>query len=249
MATEEQTDVSGLWSSFNATTLWGQRLTITNRIVSELSFYLKRVGTVAGGTLVFLIRAVDGDAVLLTKDWGSPNSISTTAAWYKVEFDTPININEEVYLLAGGVTGTAGSLLQVYDSEADVKADEYMVRRVSGVYTNYTGQDFGYKYTYISQEHGGGVYPVDDLTRASSIRHIYRPGFFRMQVGLGDLGFDVDIARALLAREVAIAKEELPAERGNIVCTWCGAVVPYREYAQHLQDVHPELFTTEPPGG
>lgn len=41
------------------------------------------------------------------------------------------------------------------------------------------------------------VYPSDAGTRVSSIRHIFRPGMFRMQVGLGDIGMDIDIAEAV----------------------------------------------------
>lgn len=50
-------------------------------------------------------------------------------------------------------------------------------------------------------------YPSDDIARVSSIRHIFRPGMFRMQVGLGDLGLDIDVAEATVRKELDTAKE------------------------------------------
>jgi len=47
--------------------------------------------------------------------------------------------------------------------------------------------------------------PTDAVARVSSIRHICRPGFCRMQVGLGDLGFDVDVAEATVRKALDTA--------------------------------------------
>jgi len=57
-------------------------------------------------------------------------------------------------------------------------------------------------------------YPNDSLARVSSIRHICHPGFYRMQVGLGDLGFDIDVAEATVRKALDTAKEteEAPPE-------------------------------------
>lgn len=38
------------------------------------------------------------------------------------------------------------------------------------------------------------VFPVDPVIRVSSIRRVYRPGLYRMEVALGDLGFNADMA-------------------------------------------------------
>ena len=51
------------------------------------------------------------------------------------------------------------------------------------------------------------VFPSDTVARVSAIRHIFRPGFFRMQVGLGDMGFDIDVAEATVRSELDTAKE------------------------------------------
>lgn len=49
------------------------------------------------------------------------------------------------------------------------------------------------------------VYPSDDIARVSSIRHIFRPGMFRMQVNLGAIGFDIDVAETAVRRELDTA--------------------------------------------
>lgn len=55
---------------------------------------------------------------------------------------------------------------------------------------------------------GGTIIGQSDfVARVSSIRHIYRPGSFKMQVTLGDLGFDVDVAEATVRKELDTAKE------------------------------------------
>lgn len=52
------------------------------------------------------------------------------------------------------------------------------------------------------------VFPSSNMARISSIRHICRPGFCRMQVGLGDIGFDIDVAEATVRKALDTAKEE-----------------------------------------
>lgn len=186
MATEEQTNVNTLNNGLSSGTSAGQRLTITSRTLSKLSFYLKRTGS-PGGTLTFLIRAVSGDAVLVTKAWGSSNSISTTPAWYEVIFDTPTAINEEVYILALASAGTGGNIISIYGSYPDdVKASEFVVTRTSGgSYTNQTDRDMGYKYTYIAA--GVGLFPSDGETRVTSITHRFDRGIYTMELGLGEV--------------------------------------------------------------
>jgi len=147
---ESQLDVSTLTSGTSGGTSWGQRLTISNRTVTKLSFYLKRDGS-PGGTVTFLIRKVSDDSIVATKLWGNAIDISTTATWYEITFGTPVFINEEVRLLVSANLGSAGNLINVYSSHPnDVKAGEYIVNRNdAGVYTApYGGVDFGYIYTY-----------------------------------------------------------------------------------------------------
>jgi len=48
------------------------------------------------------------------------------------------------------------------------------------------------------------------MARVSSIHRVYRPGLYRMEVALGDLGFDVDVAEAAVKK--VVAEVEPPVE-------------------------------------
>ena len=58
----------------------------------------------------------------------------------------------------------------------------------------------------------GGV-SLAGLTRVSSVRHIYQPGLYAMQIGLGDIGLDIDIAETAVRKALLTAKEEAAPER------------------------------------
>ncbi len=147
MATEEQLLDDGILSS-SANVSWGQKLTISNRYVSKLSFPLIRLGS-PGGTLTFLIRKASNDNVIVSKLWGNSNSVPLTKTWLEVTFDTATLINEEVWILLLGSTGSAGNVLQNYAKRSDVKANENAGQRnSSGVYTENPTYDFTYIYTY-----------------------------------------------------------------------------------------------------
>ncbi len=70
--------------------------------------------------------------------------------------------------------------------------------------TNATGTGYGADKVLVA---GESTFPTDTVARVSSIRHIFRPGLFRMQAGLGDLGFDVDVAETTVRRELDTAKD------------------------------------------
>ena len=182
MAVEEQTDVGVLFASISGGSSWGQKLTITNRTVTKLSFYLIRVGS-PGGILTFLIRAVSGDAILLTKLWGNSNNISTSAAWYEVTFDSSLFINEEVYILATASAGSGGNLIQVYKTSSNVKDNEFVVSRNSGgVYNEIRDPDDApYIYTY---DEGGSTTPVVTTQAATDVIATGATGHGNIQ-GLG----------------------------------------------------------------
>lgn len=57
------------------------------------------------------------------------------------------------------------------------------------------------------------VYPSDAMARVSSIHKVFKPGLYRMEVALGDLGFDWDVAEAAMRKVVAeVAEPETPPE-------------------------------------
>ena len=102
MPTEEQLLENNQYSFIVAGTpsKGGQRLTISDRIVSKLRFKLKRTGS-PGGTVTYTIRKPDGSpgTLIASKLQGNSNDISTAATWYEVTLETPVYVNEEVRIL------------------------------------------------------------------------------------------------------------------------------------------------------
>ena len=145
--TEEQT-TGILWSSILDGAGWGQKLTINNRVLSKLSFYLKRVGNPAG-YVGYWIRRVSDDSLIWQKILMNSNEISTTPQWYELDIDPPILINEEVRIIAYATNNGAGNLINIYMAITDIKPSEHaFFRNAAGVYTEHPGWDFMYIYTY-----------------------------------------------------------------------------------------------------
>jgi len=53
--------------------------------------------------------------------------------------------------------------------------------------------------------------PADDLSRVTGIRHIYKPGMFRMILSLGDVSNTIEIAEAKVRKELEIPEQQTPA--------------------------------------
>lgn len=162
MATEEQTTQNGYTTLYgDVLDRLGQRLTISNRIVSKLSFPLCKSGSPTGN-LTFTIRRVSTDVAILSKLWGARISLNPWITWEEVEFDTPATINEEVRILVE-TDGDSDDPVLYYMQNTDVKASEYFaIHQAGGIYGDvppYTGYDGAYKYTY---EEGGAqtIYPT-----------------------------------------------------------------------------------------
>jgi len=100
----------------------------------------------------------------------------------------------------------------------------------------------------------GGVYwgivclvdvmlPSDDLARVTGIRHLYRPGLFRMQLMLGDVNNTIEIAEHTVRREL-----EIPEQPGAE--TPIGPPVPSPPPGEFLPPEEPKLgfppFITRP---
>lgn len=59
------------------------------------------------------------------------------------------------------------------------------------------------------------VFPTDNMARVSAIRRIFRPGLYRMELALGDLGFEWDVSEVAMRKTeegVAEPEEEKPSE-------------------------------------
>ncbi|GAI62619.1 unnamed protein product [marine sediment metagenome] len=146
--TEEQPSIissQGLYAG--APIRAGQRLTIPNRRVTKLGFWLFKTGSPTG-VITFRIRRLVGDVVLLEKDWGDAADLTTTKTYYEVVFDTPTIIDENVYILAEFSGGSLGNEVEYCFRASDVKADEYLVLYEPAFYTHKNAWDGSYRYKY-----------------------------------------------------------------------------------------------------
>lgn len=151
MATEEQTETQFDWALCSATTTrGGQRLTISNRQVTKLGLWLKKVNSPTGD-VTLTIRKVSDDGVLLTKVWGDAADLPTERTYKEVEFDTPQTINEEVRILAEFSGGDANNQVCVAIKLSDVKADECFTYYESPDWDEGGGYDCAYIYTYTEE--------------------------------------------------------------------------------------------------
>lgn len=160
--TEEQTQSNSqaiLCSDFN--TRVGQRLTISNRTVTKLSFRMES-WVPTSGDVTLTIRKVSDNSTIVSKVWGDASDIPDPVDWIEVTFDTPTLINEEVRILVefSGGQLAGWEYIRAWIQESDVKSGEYLTRYVSGGWSDTLAWDCAYKYTYLG---GDGIAYLDNL--------------------------------------------------------------------------------------
>jgi len=145
--TEEQTasNAGGLvYADYPRT---GQRLTISNRRVTKLSFWFGKQGSPTGD-VAFTIRKVSDDSVIQSEVWGDAGDIPGTD-WHEVVFSSPQTINEEVRILLEFTGGDSTNGVNMYFQSSDVKASEVWTRYTEGDgYGDASAYDCRYKYEY-----------------------------------------------------------------------------------------------------
>lgn len=149
MATEEQLAYNNyytLHAGDYAQYRVGQRLTISNRRVTHLSFIHRKEGSPTGN-ITYRIRRVSDDSIINEKILGDASALTTSYVRYEVTFDTPVLINEEVKLLAEYSGGDNDNKVWVLFQWSDVKADEYLTKYTTS-YTEEPTKDCAYIYTY-----------------------------------------------------------------------------------------------------
>ena len=212
MAVEEQTIiVAQVGLDASDKTRSGQKLVISNRTIVEIAFPLRKYNNPTGD-ITFGVRKVSDGSLIGSQVWGDAVSLTDTPTWYELGLFTPLYVNEEVYLFVEFNGGDSGNIIGAGVSSTDVKANERRVWFISPTWTQ-TSDDAAYKYVY--QVGQSKIYPSDPVARVSSIRHICRPGFFRMQVGVGDIGLDIDLAESSVrtALDTAFEPEYLAREK------------------------------------
>ena len=126
----------------------GQRLTISNRQVSSVSFYLKRIGAPpTGGGYITIYTLADVVMASVTVSNAEIQALPTSYALFTKSI-TPTVINEEVRMVFGVNTfGTPELCVAMAYQNTDVKASES--RTSSNPWTEDGTSDCAYQYTYI----------------------------------------------------------------------------------------------------
>lgn len=130
----------------------GQRLTISNRMVSKLGFWLRKYGS-PDGSYYFAIRKISGDAIIVREAAGVANDLTETVTYMEYTFSSPVFINEEVRIMVEygeDGSGNATNLITTYWQNTDVKADEFNTYMQDDVYIDWDDffEDHAYRYTY-----------------------------------------------------------------------------------------------------
>lgn len=122
----------------------GQKLPIINREVTKIAFLLNKIGTPTGD-VVFTIRKVSDDSIIVSKLWGDAADLQAALTWEELELDTPTFVNEEVRLMVEYVgSSKIGSRFQ----STDVKAGESRADYYLGGYQDTPDHDGTYRYKY-----------------------------------------------------------------------------------------------------
>ncbi len=171
--------------------------------------------------------------------------VTTTVIAPLVSTEAATNVADTTATLNGDITDVGGENCDErgfeWGTDQDVPLDNSWTETNSygtGAFSHgVTGLASGTTYYCRAKAHNSGgwsygavravttespvVHPADTTTRVSSIRHIFQPGLNVMQAGLGDLGFDIDVAEAAIRKIVA---GELEKEPEKWICPWDGQV-------------------------
>ena len=148
MAVEEQTQYNQILHIYGAAFIrGGQKLTIPDRRVTKLGFWLSRTATAIGEITYTIRRASDG-GVICSKVALGAGDLTATPTYHEVEWDTPPAIDEEVRLCVepDGVSGGGYVDLSCQDG-GGVKPDELTCWYIAS-WTDDSTYDTAYRYTY-----------------------------------------------------------------------------------------------------
>lgn len=164
--TEKQASLStwaDLKAALGAGTIgaYGQVVTIPNRTVNKLSFYLKKTGS-PSGNVTFKIVKVSDISLLNSKVLGDASTLSGVGSWQEVTFDTPVAINTEVYIYPEFTNGDGSNYVSVAYNNSNAKDSEYafQINTVGNPITIWPDYDCAYSYKYT----GDGISVYDHCT-------------------------------------------------------------------------------------
>jgi hypothetical protein len=125
----------------------GQRLTIANRQLTKLGFWLTKQGSPTAD-ITFRIRRVSDNGLIAEKVWGNAADLPETETYEEVTLDTPVTINEEVRISPWYEAGDGNNCVRVSSKGADVKANEVHTSYLSEEWSDDGSRDCTYRYKY-----------------------------------------------------------------------------------------------------
>jgi len=153
MAIEEQTQYNMSWALHVGTTNEvGQRLTIPDRKLTHLGFWLHKEGTPTL-TITYQIRHSADNSLIYEQVACNQGALTTVPQYIEIKLDTPQELNEEVVLNAYADIGAAGQCCRISAQDTDVKANEVLTRRTT-TWADFSTYDLAYRYTYEEEAAG-----------------------------------------------------------------------------------------------
>ncbi|GAI71681.1 unnamed protein product, partial [marine sediment metagenome] len=146
--TEEQTEHDAVNSMYlGSNTKIGQRLTIPNRKVTKLGFWIYKTGSPTGD-VTYEIRLVTGDELLCSQFVSLIQDLPEIVTYTEIEFDDPQTINAEARIVVCFEAGSPGNALMVRKQNSDIKPGEYWCRYKDAAWTPNPANDTAYRYKY-----------------------------------------------------------------------------------------------------
>ncbi|MBA7633839.1 hypothetical protein ES703_41410 [subsurface metagenome] len=146
--TEEQTQHDTPLSLYtDARRRVGQILTIPNRKVTKLGFWLYRLGSPTGD-VTFEIRRQSDDSLISSQFWGDAATLPEEITYEEVEFPDPQIINERVRICIHYYGGNTENYVATRFQGANVKDAEQLTHMPNLTWFNVSFWDCAYRYKY-----------------------------------------------------------------------------------------------------
>jgi len=131
----------------------GQKLTIPNRTIARIGFWLDKVGSPTGNIL-YALRKVSDDSLIYSQVLCDAAALETEATYEELVLDTPQLINEEVRMYVEFNGGGSSDNVGAYFNNSDTKASEIKSAYKTS-WADIASQDIAYIYTYGEEAAGG----------------------------------------------------------------------------------------------
>jgi len=213
------------WTTWDASILTGDiNCAYGNRIdnlpggleITQLKFYLKRTGA-PPGTVVARIGSSDMPNGTYLKQFGSAitcTDIATDWTWYEFNdsYIIPSSGDYRIYTFWNGNHHLWDNYVAIAQYDPHTLGDDYRKTTCLTAGGAFTDHELNHYIVLFSISAKTPVsYPSWDLSRVTGIRHIYRPGSYRLEATLGEVSTSIELPQ----RDIQIPTV-VPAESTKI---------------------------------